>query len=257
MAKKKTKFSDDETDDRSDGGGGDNQSEDDDELEDDFEDDEELLDEDDEELMDEDDEDEDIGSMGGEMEDDIGSESDATTTSRQRDIKRGSKLDISILTPSSGGKKKKELTEEMKQKKSELAIQRRNKKIEEDETMMRDVVNQLFYRKAATKESNIEEEKKPSRHDLYIKDNKGNTICYKDTPEEGKTISYPMGHPMIETIEKDINISKIQQQQPQKPIPIKCAVENCNRNKRYNCPKNNLPVCTMECYKKIMNQEKQ
>ncbi|KAM9984565.1 hypothetical protein ACTFIY_008996 [Dictyostelium cf. discoideum] len=184
-------------------------------------------------------------------------------TSRQKDMKRGSggRLNQKLLAPIPQEVKKiKVLTDEMKQKKSEIALYRRNKKIEEDEASMRDVVNQLFYRKAATKETSAEDEKKPSRHDLFLKQINGKTVCYKDDSDNGKTISYPIGHPMIEQIEKDKELSK-------KDIttatattttvkintPIKCSVLNCNNIKRYNCPKNNLPVCTYQCWQKVMN----
>ncbi|GAM19313.1 hypothetical protein SAMD00019534_024880, partial [Acytostelium subglobosum LB1] len=37
------------------------------------------------------------------------------------------------------------------------------------------------------------------------------------------------------------------------PKPIKCSAPGCSNNKRYNCTKNNMPVCTMECWSKVAN----
>ncbi|CAK1545309.1 unnamed protein product [Leptosia nina] len=34
------------------------------------------------------------------------------------------------------------------------------------------------------------------------------------------------------------------------PKPVKCGVEGCNNNKKYNCSKTGLPLCSLECYKK-------
>ncbi|KAN0004627.1 hypothetical protein ACTFIU_001865 [Dictyostelium citrinum] len=213
---------------------------------------EEEEDEDEEEEEEEDEDDE-------EENEDNNNNSNLIGTSRQKDMKRGSgsRLNQKLLAPIPQEVKKiKVLTDEMKQKKSEIALYRRNKKIEEDEASMRDVVNQLFYRKAATKETSAEDEKKPSRHDLFLKQEHGKTVCYKDDSNNGKTISYPIGHPMIEQIEKDKKISKNTTATTATTVkintPIKCSVLNCNNIKRYNCPNNNLPVCTYECWQKVM-----
>ena len=32
---------------------------------------------------------------------------------------------------------------------------------------------------------------------------------------------------------------------------VLCAVEGCDNMKRYSCSKTNLPLCSLECYKKV------
>ncbi|KAM9957387.1 hypothetical protein ACTFIR_009492 [Dictyostelium discoideum] len=220
------------------------------------EDEDEEFNEDEEDLEDEEEDEEDEEIEGNNKN----NNNNLIGTSRQKDMKRssGGRLNSKLLAPIPQEVKKiKVLTDEMKQKKSEIALYRRNKKIEEDEASMRDVVNQLFYRKAASKETSAEDEKKPSRHDLFLKQINGKTVCYKDDIDNGKTISYPIGHPMIEQIEKDKELSKNTATTTTTTVkintPIKCSVLNCNNIKRYNCPKNNLPVCTYECWQKVMN----
>ncbi|KAM9972034.1 hypothetical protein ACTFIW_012024 [Dictyostelium discoideum] len=224
------------------------------------EDEDEEFNEDEEDLEDEEEDEEDEEIEGNNKNN---NNNNLIGTSRQKDMKRssGGRLNSKLLAPIPQEVKKiKVLTDEMKQKKSEIALYRRNKKIEEDEASMRDVVNQLFYRKAASKETSAEDEKKPSRHDLFLKQINGKTVCYKDDIDNGKTISYPIGHPMIEQIEKDKELSKNTATTTTTTTttvkintPIKCSVLNCNNIKRYNCPKNNLPVCTYECWQKVMN----
>ncbi|EAL70662.1 hypothetical protein DDB_G0273549 [Dictyostelium discoideum AX4] len=241
--------------------GGKNKNKNEDEDEEFNEDEDEEFNEEEEDLEDEEDDEEDEEIEGNNKN----NNNNLIGTSRQKDMKRGSGggLNQKLLAPIPQEVKKiKVLTDEMKQKKSEIALYRRNKKIEEDEASMRDVVNQLFYRKAATKETSAEDEKKPSRHDLFLKQINGKTVCYKDDSDNGKTLSYPIGHPMIEQIEKDKEISKNTATATATTTttttvkintPIKCSVLNCNNIKRYNCPKNNLPVCTYECWQKVMN----
>ncbi|KAN0025982.1 hypothetical protein ACTFIV_006962 [Dictyostelium citrinum] len=233
-----------------------NKNEDEDEEFNEEEDEEFNEEEEDEDEEEEDEDDEDDEEENEDNNNNNNNNSNLIGTSRQKDMKRGSggRLNQKLLAPIPQEVKKiKVLTDEMKQKKSEIALYRRNKKIEEDEASMRDVVNQLFYRKAATKETSAEDEKKPSRHDLFLKQEHGKTVCYKDDGDNGKTISYPIGHPMIEQIEKDKKISKNTTATTVKiNTPIKCSVLNCNNIKRYNCPNNNLPVCTYECWQKVM-----
>ena len=33
--------------------------------------------------------------------------------------------------------------------------------------------------------------------------------------------------------------------------PVMCAVEGCVNAKRYSCSQTKLPLCSLECYKKI------
>ncbi|CAG9783841.1 unnamed protein product [Diatraea saccharalis] len=33
------------------------------------------------------------------------------------------------------------------------------------------------------------------------------------------------------------------------PKPVKCAIENCENLKKYNCSKSGLPLCSLECYR--------
>ena len=37
---------------------------------------------------------------------------------------------------------------------------------------------------------------------------------------------------------------------PPKPRPT-CSAQGCKNVKKYSCSSNNLPVCSMECYKKV------
>ncbi|XP_045491025.1 INO80 complex subunit B isoform X1 [Colias croceus] len=64
-------------------------------------------------------------------------------------------------------------------------------------------------------------------------------IVYKNSVNE-ISLSLPLGVPY-----------PIQSQPPiEASIPIKCGVEGCSNNKKYNCSKTGVPLCSLECYKK-------
>lgn len=66
------------------------------------------------------------------------------------------------------------------------------------------------------------------------------SIRYKDTVE-GATISFPLG------IEFPL---KPQHLENEPPKPTLCSMDGCNNIKRYNCSKTNVPLCSLQCYKK-------
>lgn len=63
-------------------------------------------------------------------------------------------------------------------------------------------------------------------------------ISYKNTAEK-ITMSFPS------------NVEFPQRKPPiQPPNPILCGITGCEKIKRYNCSKTNIPLCSLECYKK-------
>ncbi|KYQ90208.1 hypothetical protein DLAC_08808 [Tieghemostelium lacteum] len=200
----------------------------------------------------EDEEEEEIEEIEEEEEETMTDTGDKPITSRQKALMGGgSGIDPNLPT----NRRKKELTEEMKQKKNQIALTRKLKKIEETETLMKDVVNQLLTRKVIEKPEK-EIIKKPTRHEILLNSMGGKTIRTIDN-ETGKTVSYPPNHEMINRITIDQQNTKNNSnnnQSQSKPNIIKCSAPNCNNPKRYNCPKNNLPVCNIECWKKVMSQ---
>lgn len=41
------------------------------------------------------------------------------------------------------------------------------------------------------------------------------------------------------------------------PQPVLCGIEGCKNQKRYSCSKTNVPLCSLECYKKNVESMKQ
>eukprot|EP01132_Coremiostelium_polycephalum_P000588 gene588-734_t len=158
-------------------------------------------------------------------------------------MKRGGLDPMALMSTAASNSKKKELTEEMKLKKTEKAVMLRNKKLEETETQMQEVVSQLLYRKP-DKEVEKQVIHKPTKHEILLNSMGSDIIHYVDN-ENGKTVSYPEGVEIVKTNNNTGNSNY--------PQVIKCSAPNCNNPKRYNCSKNNLPVCTYKCYQKVVN----
>lgn len=63
-------------------------------------------------------------------------------------------------------------------------------------------------------------------------------ISYRNTAEK-ITLSFPL------------NIEFPQRKPPiEPPKPVLCGISGCKNTKRYSCSKTNVPLCSLECYKK-------
>ncbi|EFA85906.1 hypothetical protein PPL_01138 [Heterostelium album PN500] len=170
-------------------------------------------------------------------------------TSRQRDLKRTGGTGPSLAAiPDLFGKssEKKELTEEKLQRKHELAQQRRIKKISETEAEMRDVVNQLLNRKEKVETKELIS--KPTKREMLLK-SMGDVIEFHDGENKSKTVTFPESY-YADNVDflKPLNHSPVTKQQP-----MRCSAPGCNNIKRYSCPSNGKPVCTLECWNKVNN----
>lgn len=70
-------------------------------------------------------------------------------------------------------------------------------------------------------------------------------ISYKNTADK-ITLSFP---PNIEFPQPKAPIEP--------PQPMLCGISGCTNNKRYSCSKTNIPLCSLECYKKNVESVKQ
>jgi INO80 complex subunit B len=71
-------------------------------------------------------------------------------------------------------------------------------------------------------------------------------ISYKNSVD-GISLSYPINFANV-----------IQAKLPiEPPTPIKCSISGCNNTKKYNCSKTNVPLCSLACYKKNVENVKQ
>ncbi|XP_054706448.1 INO80 complex subunit B-like [Uloborus diversus] len=67
-------------------------------------------------------------------------------------------------------------------------------------------------------------------------------IKYVNSELKGRSLSFPIGIPFP--------IKAQTGKDP--PTPIYCGVKGCENQKKYNCSKTGVPLCSLECYKKNM-----
>ncbi|KAJ7376131.1 INO80 complex subunit B [Desmophyllum pertusum] len=132
-------------------------------------------------------------------------------------------------------RRKNEDTEEAQKRRKQRAKKRKQqmqKKIEENKTQ---TVKKLLDREATR--SRKEEEKARKRkqvvpHIRYISNYKGFALSFS------KGLEFP------------IQMQSSEAQGPPKPKST-CSAQGCKNLKKYSCSSNNLPVCSMACYKKV------
>lgn len=134
------------------------------------------------------------------------------------------------------GKEKQPLTEEdierskMKaQKRKQIADEKREK--DKKKTMERLLKKQDS---KAVKSTKI----RPQKQQVPV-------ISYKNT-QDGIFLSFPFNYPLLQ---EKMGVTP--------PKKILCGIVGCKNIKRYSCSKTNIPLCSLECYKKNVESVKQ
>lgn len=109
------------------------------------------------------------------------------------------------------------------QKRKQLADEKREK--DKKKTMER------LLKKQESKTGKVTKGKISKIQEPYISYKQNNDIT---------TMSFPPG----------IKYPLIKQERSSPPKFITCHVEGCNNPKKYNCSKTNVPLCSLQCYKK-------
>lgn len=158
----------------------------------------------------------------------------STMTARQRAM-LGHEIEgeNELLELPTESRRKDENSEEAVKRRKQRAKKRKQqmeKQIEEDkaQTIDRLLNKQVKSRKEAEKQKRIRKAKVPRVTYLNNKD--------------GVSISFP--------VNMDVPFEKRLLEGPPKQ-EVTCAVEGCSNIKRYSCSKTKLPLCSLECYKKV------
>ncbi|XP_062509715.1 INO80 complex subunit B-like isoform X2 [Corticium candelabrum] len=153
------------------------------------------------------------------------------TTARQRAM-MGSDAQEELLELPSGPARGREITEEMQARKDEITRKRRQREAKKREEQKKNTVKKLITKTTGTRKK--EDDKKRTRYldrptVQYISNKDGYALCFPpgmDFPFKAQTARKP----------------------PDKRV---CAVEGCSNARRYTCSKTHLPLCSLECYKKV------
>ncbi|KAK7087827.1 INO80 complex subunit B-like [Littorina saxatilis] len=146
-------------------------------------------------------------------------------TARQRAMLHGHQVELQQL-PS--GYKTVELTEEQKQRRLQRAKKRRQQAHEKREKDKKQTMDRLLKKQETkTKGSKLKKRSNVPR------------VRYMSTAH-GVSLSFPHG-----------NLFPITPQVagPPKPV-VMCGVKGCNNPKKYACSKTQVPLCSLQCYKK-------
>lgn len=122
-----------------------------------------------------------------------------------------------------------EKSKEKAQKRKQLADEKREK--DKKKTMERLLKKQDSKMVKSTK-------MRPVKQQLPV-------ISYRNTADK-ITLSFPLN--------MEFPVAKLPIEPPK---PILCGMDGCKNRKRYNCSKTNVPLCSIECYRKNVESVKQ
>lgn len=145
---------------------------------------------------------------------------------RSMDKEQGPASDSLLSLPT--GYKEKVMTAEAIQK-AALKSQKRKQLADEKREKDKKKTMDRLLKKQETKATKVNKNK-PTKVFVPV-------ISYRDTIEDGATVTFPM----------DVEIPLKEQKSLEAPKPVLCAV--CSEVKRYNCSKSNAPLCSFKCYK--------
>ncbi|KAL5477150.1 hypothetical protein EMCRGX_G023900 [Ephydatia muelleri] len=154
---------------------------------------------------------------------------ESVLTARQRAMLGTSEETGLMELPS--GKPIKEMTEEMLLKKSEKNRKRRLQALKRKEKDKADTVRKLIEKQSKKKEE--DKPKQPTKPAIPH-------IRYVNSASIGTSLSLPVGtdYPLV------LHQAKV--------VPVqKCAIEQCSNPKRYSDSQTSLPLCSIECYRKL------
>lgn len=156
----------------------------------------------------------------------------AMTTARQRAM-MGSDPQQQLLELPTGRTPNREMTEEMQARKNELARKRRQREAKKREEQKKNTVKKLITKPAGARKKEDDKQRKSRYADQPM-------VRYISNAE-GFALSFPPGMDF-----------PLKTQRAQKPADrALCSVKGCTNMKRYTCSRTLLPVCSLECYKKV------
>lgn len=156
----------------------------------------------------------------------------AMTTARQRAM-MGSDPQQQLLELPTGRTPNREMTEEMQARKNELARKRRQREAKKREEQKKNTVKKLITKPAGARKKEDDKQRKSRYADQPM-------VRYISNAE-GFALSFPPGMDF-----------PLKTQRAQKPADkALCSVKGCTNMKRYTCSRTLLPVCSLECYRKV------
>lgn len=173
----------------------------------------------------------------GELDDtgDIKKEKDASLmTARQRAL-RGEKVHgEELLQLPMYTEKTEEETEAFERKRKLRAKKRRQQMQKQIEDTKTQTIEKLLKGQKGKKDAAKQQNKKIGDHVRYTSNKDGFLLSYTGASH------YPLVQKQISSVPPDV---------------IKCSVRGCENRKKYSCSATKLPVCSLDCYKVINNQQ--
>lgn len=181
----------------------------------------------------------DIDNGSGSVIDENLSNLDTTANRIESDCSKATTI-MALPTLSANAKdNERQMTTEELQK-AALKIQRRKQQADERREKDKKKTMERLLKKQETKQ------RSGAKHKPRNNDNTEPMIKYC-TNSQGVTIQFP----------PDYQMPLVAQRVRLPPPPVKlCSIEGCNQPKKYNCSKTNLPLCSLECYRKNIQASK-